>query len=75
MILTDGTHLVSDTSLLELDQFACLIGLKPRWFQLHRIPHYDLLGYMVARAIKNGAQFVTTRQLVRRAIRQESTQP
>lgn len=75
MILTDGAHLVSDESLPELDQFACLIGLKPGWFQQHRIPHYDLLGKMVPRALRAGAQFVSTRELIRRAARCQGAIP
>lgn len=71
MILTDGCHLVSDESVQELRAFARTTGLPPRWFQDHRYPHYDLFGHMPHRAMAAGAIFVTTRQLVRHAVRKE----
>lgn len=70
MILTDGVHLVSDTSLEELHEFAKRIGLKREWFQgppKHNHPHYDLFRTKVQKAIAEGAQVVTSRQLVKRS--------
>jgi len=66
MVLTDGRHLVSTSSLEELHDFAAGIGLKREWFQDHRIPHYDLFGTaMVRKALSLGALKTTTRELVR----------
>lgn len=74
MILTDGVHLVSDTSLEELHAFAAKIGLKRCWFSNKRgkrLPHYDLT---TARkrdtAITAGAERVGTRALLRRMYRE-----
>lgn len=71
MILTDGIHLVSDTSLRELHAFAQNIGVRRRWFQDHRIPHYDLWGSKRRRAILARVQRLSTRELIRRATRKE----
>ena len=62
-------HLVSDTSLEELHRFAASLGLRREWFQLGSIPHYDLTGEVYELAIARGAEMVTSRELVRRAIR------
>ena len=81
MILTDGTHLVSDTDLDELHRFASLIGLKRcwlhgnrwRWFygSRQRHPHYDLTTARMARkAERVGATRVPRRVLVRRMVRE-----
>ena len=69
MILTDGTHLVSDLSVQELHRFAGVIGMPFKWFQDHRIPHYDLLGVKRRHTILALVRRVSTRELVRRAIR------
>ena len=46
MIITDGIHLVSTTSAIELHEFAYKIGLRRIWYQDKRAtaahPHYDL---------------------------------
>lgn len=63
MILTDGIHLASDKSDDELHVFARRIGLKRRWFQDKRMPHYDLSRRMWVKAEKCGAKRVTTRVL------------
>lgn len=42
MILTDGTHLISDTSEEELHEFWNYLGFKRSWFQDGKYPHYDL---------------------------------
>ena len=70
MILTDGVHLVSDTSLEELHEFAIGIGLKRHFFQVHRNhPHYDLTASMRGKAIWRGVYIVSSKELVRRMIR------
>ena len=63
-------HLVSDTSLPELHEFAQNIGLKREWFQDKSLPHYDLLGTrMNKRAVTAGAKLVDARTLVRVMVR------
>lgn len=69
MILTDGHHLVSTKSLDELHSFARHVGLPPGWFQDHRFPHYDICGRKREEVFRNRARIVTSRQLVRRALR------
>lgn len=66
-ILTDGTHLVSDTSLQELHTFAMeKLHFHMEWFQdKPGRPHYDLTTYMaLGRAMHNGAKLVTPRELL-----------
>jgi len=67
MILTDGFHLISDTSLAELHKFARKIKLKPEWFQDHpRHPHYDLTTHRaVYRAVEAGAKVVSKKELAK----------
>ena len=62
-------HLVSDTSLDELHEFASTLGLRREWFQSGSIPHYDLTGNVYELAIASGASLVSSRELVRRALR------
>ena len=70
MILMDKKgHLVSDNNLDELHFFAERIGLKRHWFQDGKVPHYDLKGVMVQRALVKGAVMVTSRDIVERGIR------
>jgi hypothetical protein len=65
MILTDRTHLVTTGDISELHQFSERIGLRRRWFQDHRIPHYDLTTENMSwRARHAGAKRVTTRELI-----------
>ncbi|KKN06478.1 hypothetical protein LCGC14_1076950 [marine sediment metagenome] len=73
MILTDGVHLVSDTSLAELHKFAQSMGLERHWFQVHREhPHYDLTTLdAYRRALRHGAVKVTARELAKCMIRQQ----
>ena len=63
-------HLVSDTSLDELHAFAGGLGLRREWFQEGSIPHYDLADDRHRLALDRGAEFVSSRELVRRAVRQ-----
>ncbi|MNV78827.1 hypothetical protein D3C71_1723430 [compost metagenome] len=57
-IYFDGMgHMVSDTSIEELHEFAQKLGLKKTWFQnkgtdKHWIPHYDLTTYNARRRAK-----------------------
>lgn len=70
MILFDGVHLVSDSSLPELHAFAALLGLRRRYFQDHRHPHYDVLSETYRRkAFVRGAQHVSTRNIVKWGLR------
>ncbi|MDX2029647.1 MAG: DUF4031 domain-containing protein [Blastocatellia bacterium] len=64
-------HLVSDASLDELHDFAASLGLRREWFQAKSIPHYDLTGEVYDRAIASGALLVSSREIVRRAVRIE----
>jgi Protein of unknown function (DUF4031) len=64
-------HLVSDTSLEELHRFAEEIGLRREWFQTKSIPHYDLTGDAYRLALEHGAILVSSRDIVRRAVRKE----
>lgn len=57
-------HLFSD-SLDDLHAHAAALGLKRAYFQdLPGFPHYDLTKTKRALAIKNGAQKITTREMV-----------
>lgn len=62
-------HLVSDFSIEELHEFAALLGLRREWFQARSIPHYDLTGSAYVLALERGAKLVSSRELVRRAVR------
>ena len=62
-------HLVSDTSLEELHEFAENLGLRREWFQVKSIPHYDLTGEVYELALERGATLVSSREIVLRAVR------
>ncbi|MEP7343417.1 MAG: DUF4031 domain-containing protein [Acidobacteriota bacterium] len=62
-------HLVSDHSIEELHQFAEGLGLRREWFQRKSVPHYDLTGEHYELAIERGAILVSSREIVRRAVR------
>ena len=68
MILTDGTHLISDKSMEELHTFAYNLGLKRSWFQNHHFhPHYDLTTHRMAnKAILHGAILVSSVEIVKK---------
>lgn len=57
-------HLVSDTSVYELQAFARQIGLPSSWYQARSVPHYDLSPRLRARAVARGAVPVDRRGLV-----------
>lgn len=43
MVYTDGVHLISDTSLEELHEFAASIGIKRCWYHASsKWKHYDI---------------------------------
>ncbi len=48
-------HMMSDTSIAELHEFAARLGLKREWFQTKSAPHYDVCLSKRAEAIKLGA--------------------
>ena len=58
-------HLVSDTSLDELHEFADALGIPRRGFDLD---HYDIPEEYVERAIAAGAEFLPARELLKRLI-------
>jgi hypothetical protein len=62
-------HLVSDASLAELHEFAEGLGLRREWLHRKSIPHYDLTGEVYELALARGALLVSSRELVRRAVR------
>ena len=69
-------HLVSDHSLEELHEFAEGLGLRREWLHTRAgrgrdraIPHYDLTGEFYEMALSRGAEVVSSKDLVRRAVR------
>lgn len=68
-------HLVSDASLEELHDFAQSLGIARRWFQMKSIPHYDLTSPEYETAIERGAILVSSREIVRRAVRLKPRTP
>ena len=64
-------HLVSDSSIEELHEFASDLGLRREWFQQKSVPHYDLTGPLYELALGRGAILVSSREIVRRAVRLE----
>jgi hypothetical protein len=64
-------HLVSDASIDELLTFANALGLRRELLQPGSIPHYDLTGEVFELAIERGACLVSSRELVRRAVKRE----
>lgn len=62
-------HLVSDTSIEELQEFAEGLGLRREWLQRGSIPHYDVTGEHYDLALARGAVLVSSREIVRRAVR------
>ena len=66
-------HLVSDTSIAELHAFAENLGIRREWFQRRSVPHYDLTGVRYDLALAMGARLVSSRELVRSAVRCDNT--
>jgi hypothetical protein len=48
--------------------------LRREWFQVKSIPHYDLTGVVYELALERGAILVSSREIVRRAVRREMTE-
>lgn len=66
MIVTDGVHMISDSSEEELHEFAEKIGLKRHWFRAKSFPHYDLPKKMKYEdVLAAGAYQITPRELVK----------
>lgn len=59
------SHLVSDSSLEELHDFAGRLGVPVRAFDRD---HYDVPETVHARAVSMGAEAVSSRELLRRLI-------
>ena len=59
-------HMIADTQE-ELHQMAKDIGIKRKWFQDKKIPHYDISKTKRKLAISKGAQEITTRELILRS--------
>jgi len=57
------SHLISDSSLAELHAFAAAAGIPIRAFDRD---HYDVPDDLIDRLIRQGAEPVGTRELVRR---------
>lgn len=58
-------HMVA-SSIEELHEFAESIGVKKCWYENKRgknQPHYDIKGYSITKALRNGAELVTRREL------------
>lgn len=55
-------HMISNVGANELHSFAISLGIKKHWF--HK-DHYDLRHKEWILAINNGAELVSTRNLVR----------
>lgn len=62
---TRWCHMVSDASLDELHTFAARIGLRLEWGQRG---HYDLTPGMREKAVRAGAEEVSSRDLVKRMV-------
>lgn len=57
-------HMVTD-SLEELHNMADVIGVKRRWFQDKRFPHYDICKSKKKLAIENGALLIKQREILK----------
>lgn len=60
---TVWAHIISDTSLAELHEFAELAGIPRKGFDLD---HYDVPAHMWERLVALGAEPVRVREFVRR---------
>ena len=57
------SHLISDASYAELHEFAAKLGIPLRAFERD---HYDVIADRYAQAVAEGAQPVSTREIVAR---------
>jgi Protein of unknown function (DUF4031) len=73
MIYTDGVHIASDLSILELHQFAKKAGIKKCWLHWSaRHSHLDKpKGYPIAALLELGAVKVTSKELVKRCFQRD----
>jgi len=55
-------HLFADDHLELIDFAVVKLGLKTEWYQNHRYPHFDITASKRAKAIRLGAQEITTRE-------------
>ena len=65
LIFDLSCHMFADT-LEELHLFAASIGLKRKWCQDTKYPHYDLTRNKREMALDNGAIETTTRRYLRK---------
>jgi hypothetical protein len=67
MLLFDGVHLTSDTSLAELLRAAKLLRLRLKWLQISNggVVHFDLVGRKAAKVTPN----CKPQDIVRRGLR------
>lgn len=56
-------HMVAD-SISELHQMADILGIRRKWFQNKRLPHYDICKSKRSLAISNGAVEVDSKTIV-----------
>ena len=59
------SHLVSDSAVEELHEFAARAGIRSRAFD---VDHYDVPEEIIPRLVAAGAQHVKGKELVRRLI-------
>ena len=58
------SHLFSDESIIELDEFAEKLGLKPEWIQnSNGFVHYDVTQAKRLKALRLGAKQISYRDL------------
>ena len=56
-------HLLADTEV-ELHEMAGKIGVKRKWFQNDRYPHYDICKAKRAQAVRLGAREIGRKEFV-----------
>jgi len=55
-------HLFADDQLELIDFAVIKLVLKAEWYQDHKYPHFDITASKRAKALKLGAQEITTRE-------------
>jgi hypothetical protein len=58
-------HMIAD-DIKELHKMADLIGIKRKWFQNKKIPHYDICKTKRKLAIENGAIEIDIREFIKK---------
>ncbi len=56
------SHMISDTSIKDLHEFAKVCGIKKHWFHKN---HYDLREHEYLVAVDLGATVISTKEIVR----------